>query len=492
MCEPAQEFPASHIGAMLVKVQPMRSPLIFALLFVVLAGSGFSADSALREQAVAAMKKGATFYRTKASSHGGYVYYYTTDFAQRWGEGKATVNQIFVQPPGTPAVGMAYLKAYAATGDSFYLEAARETGEALVYGQLESGGWTQTVDFDPRGSLVAQYRNGKGRGKNNSTLDDGISQSALRFLMHTDRALGFKHPAIHGSSEIARKALLAAQHPNGGFPQVWTGPAPKYAAVKASFPNYDWRTEGRVKNYWDMPTLNDDLVSYVTRTLEDGLEIYKDERCRQALVRLGDFLLLAQLPEPQPGWAQQYDTQMRPIWARKFEPPAMAGRETQDALETLMRIHRLTGDLKYLEPIPRAVAWLKRSHLPDGRLSRYYELRTNKHLYMTSDYKLTYSDADVPSHYGWKTESRIESIEANLRAIKTGKPLAESAKSVSDDEVRRILRELDGEGRWVSTYSGGMLVGQPKFPNGMKFIASEVFNRNLEALSEYVSSTVRK
>ncbi|OYT68700.1 MAG: hypothetical protein CFK52_14510, partial [Chloracidobacterium sp. CP2_5A] len=143
--------------------------------------------------------------------------------------------------------------------------------------------------------------------------------------------------------------------------------------------------------------------------------IRQDERCRQALLKLGGFLLLAQMPEPQPGWAQQYDFNLRPIWARKFEPPAVAGRETQDAIETLLRIYRLTGDAKWLEPIPRALAWLKRSHLPDGRLARYYELRSNRPLYMTPDYKLTYSDRDVPDHYGWKTESRVAALEASLK-----------------------------------------------------------------------------
>src|SRR5262249_49837318 len=98
------------------------------------------ADWALRDEAVKTLKKAASFYRNQVASHGGYVYYYSVDLKQRWGEGKASADTIFVQPPGTPAVGMAYLKAYAPTGDSFYLDAARETAAALVNGQLESGG----------------------------------------------------------------------------------------------------------------------------------------------------------------------------------------------------------------------------------------------------------------------------------------------------------------------------------------------------------------
>ena len=76
----------------------------------------------LRGEALAALKKAATFYRGKVASHGGYVYYYSLDLKERWGEGKATPDTLFVQPPGTPTVGLAYLKAYAATGDQLYLE----------------------------------------------------------------------------------------------------------------------------------------------------------------------------------------------------------------------------------------------------------------------------------------------------------------------------------------------------------------------------------
>src|ERR1044071_1915273 len=86
----------------------------------------------LRADAIRVLKKAAAYYRNKVASHGGYVYYYSVDLKERWGEGKASSTTIFVQPPGTPTVGMAYLKAYAATRDEFYLGAPREAAEALV------------------------------------------------------------------------------------------------------------------------------------------------------------------------------------------------------------------------------------------------------------------------------------------------------------------------------------------------------------------------
>src|SRR6187549_4014052 len=166
-----------------------------------------SADADLREQAASALKRSVTFYRTKVASHGGYVYYYSLDLKQRWGEGKASEDTVFVQPPGTPTVGMALLKAYQATGEREYLDAARAAAETLVYGQLQSGGWTQTIHFGPA-KRVGKYRNGKGGSWNVSSLDDDQTQAALRFLARADEALGFKDEKIHEAALFGFKALL--------------------------------------------------------------------------------------------------------------------------------------------------------------------------------------------------------------------------------------------------------------------------------------------
>lgn len=483
----------------------LHSALVASL---VLAGSMFAlderpgavADATLSSEVKTAMRRAATYYRSKVASHGGYVYHYRLDLAQRWGEGEAGVDQVWVQPPGTPTVALAYLRAYDATGDRFYLDAAREAAEALRYGQLASGGWTNVIDFASDGAKRARYRNGRGRarGPNNSTLDDGISQAAIQFLLQMDRALGGKDQGIHESLQIACEALLKAQFPNGGFPQVWTGPVPQRPIVKAAYPDYDWRTEGRVKNYWDMYTLNDGLAGTVTQTLLNVFEVTKDRRYKEALQRLGDFLVLAQMPDPQPAWAQQYDEAMHPIWARRFEPAAVTGGESQDVLETLMTIARVTGDPKYLAPIPKALAYLKRSVLADGRLARYYELKTNRPLYMTrrgDEYTLSYDDSDLPSHYGWKVESRLAAIEARYRALKAGGEEPRTKLAADDDladlegRVRRIVRDLDDQGRWISRYRGESLVGQPKFLPGMGYLSSKVFSDNLEALSSYLIAT---
>ena len=446
----------------------------------------------LPEQVSSAMRESTKTYRGYALN-GGYVYYYSPDGKKRLGEGVATPTQIWVQPPGTPTVGLALLKAYSATGEKFYLDAATEAAEGLIYGQLESGAWTNSVDFDPQGN-PGRYRNGKWKSKrvrNFSTLDDGISQAAIEFLIRADEAHDFKHKQIHESVSIALESLLNAQFPNGGFPQGWdeAGISPQ-PIVKANYPEYQWETEGRIKEYWDMYTLNDGVAGNVAQTLLTAWEVYKDPRYQAALVRLGDFLILAQMPDPQPAWAQQYNYQMQPIWARAFEPPGVSGRESQDAMRTLLTIYEVTGNEKYLEPIPSAIAYLKKSALPDGQLARYYALKTNRPLYMSRNgkqYSLTYDDSDLPSHYGWKVENHLDAINDKYRKAKRGDTIEdEPSDREREKRVREILYDRDKEGRWISSYQGEPLTGQPKFKPGEQYLNSEVFSQNLSELAEYL------
>ncbi len=441
----------------------------------------------LRERSRAAVKRAVAFFREKVAVHGGYVYYCDEAVTQRWGEGKAGPDTIFVQRPGTPTVGDAFLSAYRATGDPVALAAAREAAEALVYGQLQSGGWTQVIHFAPA-PRMGKYRNGKGGNWNASSLDDGQTQDALQFLMRVDQALEFKHPAIHEAAQYGLSALLKAQFPNGGFPQVWEGPAPARPITAARYPDYDWRTEGRVKNYWECYTLNDNLAGSVCATLLTAHQIYGEPRFRASLERLGEFLLLAQMPDPQPAWCQQYSAAMIPVWARKFEPPAVTGWESQDAMRTLIRIARTTGDVRFLAPIPRALAYLRKSLLPDGRVARFYELQSNRPLYMDAEYRLTYSDAAAPEHYGWKQSAALDAIEGAYQDALAGRPEKVHATGREVETVSRVLTELDDRGRWVSTYSGEKLVGQPRFTNGFRYLSSDRFSRNLGLLCDYLGS----
>lgn len=455
------------------------STALLLLTIFVLNSPAQSPDEALKREAAAALRKAVEFHRTKVARGGGYVYYTSLDLKQRWGEGKADENVIFTQPPGTPTVGMAYLKASQATGDPYYLDAARETALSLTKGQSPSGGWPQS--FDVTGETPK-------RKPSRSSLDDGQTQSCIEFLCRLDGALKQQDREVHALATRGLEGLLSAQFPNGAFPQSWIEPAAKHPVLQAKYPEYDWRVEGRVKNYWDYYTLNDNLAGSVSTMLIVAHQTYGEAKYLEALKRLGDFLIAAQMPDPQPAWCQQYNYEMVPIWARKFEPPAIAGSESQDVMETLIEIARHTGDKKYLAPLSRALDYFeKRCVLPDGKMARFYELKTNKPLYMTKEYELTYDDGDVPSHYGWKKSQHFAKIRRDYeKALKDLRPVVPKAKVPSDNDVKAIIKNLDDQGRWVSTAGAESLTGNPKFPKGFQYLSSQIFADNVDALSRFL------
>jgi ubiquinone/menaquinone biosynthesis C-methylase UbiE len=484
--------------------------LLFALLSV--APLGRAQESELRRDAERALRRGIEFFRRDVAVHGTYLWQYSDDLSKREGEGVASATRGWIQPPGTPGVGMAILAAYRATGDRAYLDAARETGEGLLRGQLRSGGWTYFVDFDPKERKKLAYRvDGSVKGRNVTTLDDDTTTAALRFLMQLDRALDFKDAEIHEAVAFAWENLLRAQYPNGAWPQGYhefPDPA-KFPVERASLPGSWPRTWPGSKEYWLRYTVNDGVLSNMVEALLEASEIYKEagaagkslaDECRKAAERSGKFLILAQLPEPQPAWAQQYDFDMQPSWARKFEPPAVTGGESQSAISTLLVLYRETGDKKYLEPIPRALEYLRRSRLTDGRLARFYELKTNRPLYFTRDYQLTYDDGDSPKHYAFKVGDKTESIAREYEKLKAmsdeerrrsllRRDVENSQSAEMEANVRAMIKAQDDRGRWVEN---GRLAHHGKDDPTTRVIRCATFIRNVETLSRYLAALREK
>ncbi len=445
------------------------------------------------ETVKAAMLRAVEVFRSQAGFRGGYVYDVSLDGKSRRGEGKATPTEIWVQPPGTPAVGEAFLDAWDASPSPVFLDAAKAAAAALLHGQLESGGWADRVDFDAAGKNTGRYRDGRGKakGRNYSTLDDDKTQAALRFLIRLNQRLNAADPTLHEAARYAIDRLLTAQFASGGFPQGWEKPVESFPVVSASFPAGDWRSAERHKNYWDYPTLNDGLAGTVVQTLQTAFEATGDSRCRQAQLKFGDFLIRAQLPEPQPAWAQQYNHQLQPIWARRFEPPAAAGAESQDVIRTLLTLTELTGERRFLEPIPAALNWLRRVRLPNGQLARFHELQTNRPIYFVRDtYEPTYDDSRMPTHYSFKGSCQLEQLESdyNLQVAGRARPLKQRSLKTLQKDATEILAQLDSMGRWVTTEDGKPVVSNAGKDPSRLFLESRVFSRNLSRLAEYVRS----
>lgn len=456
-----------------------------------------AADRPSWDEAARALRKAVRFFRTDVSAEGGYLWRYSADLARREGEGRTGRRTAWIQPPGTPTVGQAYLEAYERTGDEYYLDAARETAHALVRGQLKSGGWDNRIEFDPELRKKYAYRVDENPGSRNlSTLDDNKTQSALRLLMRVDRTLRFRDAKIHEAVRYALESLLRAQYPNGAWPQQYSeAPDPARHPVKeADYPE-SWPREWPKKDYRGYYTFNDNTLADAIDVMFEAAEIYGDDRYGKATRKAGDFILLAQMPDPQPAWAQQYDAEMHPAWARKFEPPAITGGESQGVLRVLLELYRRTGDRKYLAPVPRAVAYLRKSELPDGRLARFYELQTNRPLYFTKEYELVYRDDDLPTHYGFKVSSKLDAIEtAYRRLVESGprdagrrrRPATHRMTPRLADEAKAVIEALDERGAWVEP---GRLRFQAEDDKTEPVIATATFVENVDVLSRFLAAS---
>jgi Pectic acid lyase len=465
------------------------------ILFILALSSSFALAADLPDPAVitAAMKKAVTYAHTHLAREGGYAS--SWDKEGRIGEVEHAKSPTItsIQPPGTTTMGLAILKAYQATGDEVFLTAAKDAAKSLIKCQLASGGWDSDFDFDPekikkyylRSDLDAGDKEPRKR-RNSTTLDDNKTQSAMLFLLEMAHEPACKDDAeLKHCLKFAFDALLAAQAPIGAWPQQFTGPAdPSAPVLKASYPETWSRTFPAIK-YSGFYTLNDDNLHQIAKLLLRAYELEKDERYLASLKKLGEFFLLAQMPEPQPVWAQQYDFDMHPVWARKFEPPSVTGYESIGAMEVLHQLWVLTGDEKYFKPIQPALAWFERSRLPDGTHARFYELKTNKPLFFVKDtYELTYDSSNIPTHYSFtdmvqdniddfkkKLAKSREELQRSQAGPQTPKEWKSRANGLTS-KVQKAVGSLDSEGRWIKNDQ----------------IDAGEFVKNMNAMSTYVEA----
>lgn len=224
-------------------------------------------DAALPRQAAGALREAVRFFTEEVSAEGGYLWRYSEDLTSREGEGRASHTTVWVQPPGTPGVGMALLAAYAATGENGYLAAARRAGECLAAGQLRSGGWDHRIELDPAKRGRYAYRadppSRSSKQRNTTTLDDNTTQAALRLLMRLDRALDFQDRRVREAAACALRNLVAVQYPIGAWPQRFTRPDPAATGFPVRGARYPrtWSRTFPGKDYKGFYTLNDNAVA---------------------------------------------------------------------------------------------------------------------------------------------------------------------------------------------------------------------------------------
>lgn len=442
------------------------------LILVLLAVSKLVLFADLKRDAERALEKGVRYFQS-ISTEGGYVWYVTPDLSERWGEGRVDDQTIEVQPPGTPAVGRALLRAYEVTNYGTAMRATKETARALIRGQNELGGWGHTIHLEQGTSRVVSF-------------DDDQTQSALSFLMAVEQA--FAEDEVWVAIEKGLNLMTSSQLANGAWPH--------------QFP--------RQGNYHDYATFNDEGMNDCIRVMIEADTFYSNSQLKASLYRAAQFMMLSQLPPPQPGWAQQYNEYLQPAWARSFEPPSVCPSVTLNNVNTLMDLAMYFDNREYLEPIHDALRWLHEIQLPNGLWARFVELGTGKPLYYDRGRIRVESTAELSEErrvgYGYETDL-TEKLEHSKKRFSSlwigGKDLDESKNYESaewfnslETKVKAVIEAQDDKGRWITRddkfkkrIPGQSWNGEWEVKDR---ISSRVFIDNIEILAEYLDLFRRK
>jgi hypothetical protein len=236
-----------------------------------------------------------------------------------------------------------------------------------------------------------------------------------------------------------------------------------------------------------------------------------DKIIERSLRRVARFMMISQLPPPQPGWAQQYNEYLQPAWARTFEPASVCPAVTIKNVGTLIDLFLALGDETLLEPIPDALRWLREIRLENGKWARFVEIGTNQALYYDRGRIRVNSIAELhperSTGYGYETDltSQLEAgtkryekaLTLGRRGLKADEHPELSAAAVSkrlealSGPVTRIIAAQESSGAWITRDDRF----KTTMPSGVRWngeytvmdrISSAVFNRNVAILCEYL------
>ncbi len=271
-----------------------------------------------------------------------------------------------------------------------------------------------------------------------STIDNDATAVQIRFLATVVAAGGtrFKAGMLAGL-----EYLLAAQYPNGGWPQ--------YFPLR--------------KDYSKRITFNDNAIVNVLSILGDvaagrapftGLDDALRSRARGALERGHKVMLAMQIKVDGQltGWCQQYDeVTLQPAGARTYEHPSISALETSPILTYLMKLEK--PDAATITAIEAGMAWLVKSRIPGLRVeqrpdpagpagydvvavpdpgapgvwARFYDIATNKPIFSGRDGVIKSRLADIEierrAGYNWYGTWPRELIDTQYPAwkIRTGR-----------------------------------------------------------------------
>lgn len=251
-------------------------------------------------------------------------------------------------------------------------EAIAIAENVLLY-QRDIGGWPKntamhnTLSDTEKKSLAQQKIVADG-----CTTDNGATILEMIYLLKVHSQVPdarYKKAVLKGV-----EYLLAAQYPNGGWPQFYP----------------------RNKGYYTHITFNDNSMANIMtmlKNLVDGDGIYKiglkrsiKKRAQKAFDKGIDCILKTQYKQngTLTGWCAQHDENtLLPAKARAYELPSLSGQESAGIVLLLMSINNPSPEVK--NAVNSAVAWFEKTKLTGFRIEFYTTADNQKEKRLVQD-----------------------------------------------------------------------------------------------------------
>lgn len=296
--------------------------------------------------------------------------------------------------------------------------------------QRNNGGWPKNYDMQAILTPEQVQKLTDTKSQVHTTFDNSTTYTHIEYLAKVYSITRIKKYKI--ACEKGIEFCLAAQYPNGGWPQ--------YYPIEPK--NYSRRITYNDGAFLGVLTLmreiaeNDPTFSFVSSSLR--------KKTKSAYEKGLDCILKTQIVDNGrlTAWCQQHDEiTLKPAWARAFEPPSICNGESSAIVLYLMNIDN--PNEKIVTSIQSAVKWFNDSKILNTRVqtvkgsteqskyrlmtndkvvvidstakpiwTRYYELGTDKPLFCDRNSKYLYSLAEVSRErrtgYGWYTYSPQE------------------------------------------------------------------------------------
>lgn len=239
---------------------------------------------------------------------------------------------------------------------SYRPDQIREIAANILLFQRANGGWPKDYDM---AAILTDEQKAAVRATHEDTdasFDNGNLHSQVTYLAHAYTQE--RDPAWRASCERGLDFILAAQYPNGGFPQ--------------RYPN--------AKDFHAHITFNDLVTIGCLNLLKDAgdakshwkwLDDTRRKKARDAMRRGVDCILRCQIRADGKltGWCQQHDeTTFEPCAGRTFELVSICPQDTTYVTRFLMRFSSPSEEMK--RSIKGAVAWLEQVQLKGVRIDK--------------------------------------------------------------------------------------------------------------------------